>query len=304
MINWKKIGFYLLISFSLSWITALAVYAAGLQYDSWTAKLIIGALYMPTPALATWVIQKFIYKEGFAAYGWTLKNMSMTWLLLTPAVFVAATLLMFGWIYVLGNLAHVELFGQVIFSKTFIMAKLTELATKAGKPPPPFVLEPLVLFVLSIGGGIIAGMTINLPFTFGEEFGWRGLLLKETQPMGFWKTNVFIGTVWGLWHLPLIVLFGHNYPDHRVAGIGFMVLFCISVSLVMAILRLRTKTILATSAFHGMVNGVVGMQVLFVAAGDERFGSLAGIAGVLAMLTAAGVVLLFDRKFISAYSEL
>ena len=49
--------------------------------------------------------------------------------------------------------------------------------------------------------------------------------------MGFLKTSVLTGFIWGVWHAP-IILQGHNYPQHPVAGVtglaGFITLFIIN----------------------------------------------------------------------------
>ncbi|MDQ0339970.1 membrane protease YdiL (CAAX protease family) [Caldalkalibacillus uzonensis] len=50
-------------------------------------------------------------------------------------------------------------------------------------------------FWLGLIQGLIAGLTINALFAFGEELGWRGYLLKACQPLGFWKASLFIGVI-------------------------------------------------------------------------------------------------------------
>lgn len=78
-----------------------------------------------------------------------------------------------------------------------------------------------VLILTSIIEGLIAGVTINAVFGFGEELGWRGLMQTELNFMGFWKSSAIIGLTWGVWHAPLI-LKGHNYPQHPQLGVLMM----------------------------------------------------------------------------------
>ena len=146
-------------------------------------------------------------------------------------------------------------------------------------------------------------MSINLLFTFGEEFGWRGLLVKETQKMGFWKSNLLIGFIWGVWHIP-VILMGHNYPGYPLSGSVMMILFCISLSFMQAYLRLRSKTILAPSAFHGMLNAGGPVTLIYLINNNPLVGNITGVGGILSALIVTAVILLSDKKFISEYSEL
>jgi membrane protease YdiL (CAAX protease family) len=73
-----------------------------------------------------------------------------------------------------------------------------------------FPVHPLWIAVLQ---ALIAGVTINAVSGFGEELGWRGFLQRELVHLGFWKSSICVGLIWGLWHAPLI-LQGHNHPSH------------------------------------------------------------------------------------------
>jgi hypothetical protein len=50
--------------------------------------IFLAGLYMPGPALATFVIQKYIYKEGFKQYGWAFEKTAIKWILFTPFFFL------------------------------------------------------------------------------------------------------------------------------------------------------------------------------------------------------------------------
>jgi membrane protease YdiL (CAAX protease family) len=76
---------------------------------------------------------------------------------------------------------------------------------------------PIPVPVFSVLQGLVAGLTINVIAALGEELGWRGLLLRELSPLGFWRVSLLTGFVWGLWHAPLIVQ-GHNFPDAPYVG--------------------------------------------------------------------------------------
>ena len=67
---------------------------------------------------------------------------------------------------------------------------------------------------------------INAVFAFGEEWGWRGFLLSKLLPLGQWRALGLSGALWGLWHMPVILL-GYNYPLHPQFGVLLMMIFCV-----------------------------------------------------------------------------
>ncbi len=302
--NWKKIILYILFSFGFSWAIALAMKLFHVEYGGISSTILIGGLYMAGPAIATFIIQKFIYKEGFKQYGWTYDKKNFKWILYTPLIFLVLILLTFLTIVLLGNTNIIPLFGQVDFSQGNFDLQLRKLMegkidiSKVKIPP----IAPWLLFLLSLVQGIIAGVTVNLPFMFGEEFGWRGLMLKETQPLGFLKSNIFIGVVWGLWHLPLILM-GHNYPHYPYFGIIMMCLMTTALAPIFAYVRLKTKSILGPCMLHGMINATGALFILYTANGNELYNSIAGWAGVIASLIVIIVIYIFDNQFVRNYSN-
>ena len=260
---------------------------------------------MPAPAYATLILQKLLYRSSLQPYGFTLKNISLRWLLITTAGFAWFIVLgTFVVIAILGNVFGVALFGRIDFSEAAFLHQLTIFSRGAFGPVPQHVpIPPVAIFLLAMVQGSIAGFTFNLPFTFGEELGWRGLLLRETQTSGFLRSNLFIGVVWGLWHAPIIAQ-GHNYPGHPLAGIFMMTLFTTSLSFPMAYCRFKSRTILGPSALHGMINPLGVLTVFFVVGANPLFGFVAGIAGIAVILLLTVGICVFDKKFIRDYQIL
>ena len=60
VINWKKINLYIIMAFGFCWTIALIMKLAHIEYGSTISFIIIGGLYMPGPAIATFIIQKSI----------------------------------------------------------------------------------------------------------------------------------------------------------------------------------------------------------------------------------------------------
>src|SRR6266404_6026007 len=293
----KKVLQFILLTFLISWSVALAAYLLHITYGSILFYVIIAVCYMPAPAYATLILQKLVYRGSLKPYGFTLKNISLRWLLVTTVGFVWFIVLgTFVVIAILGNIFGVALFGRIDFSEAAVLHQVTTFTHGAfGDLPQHSPIPPVAIFLLSLVQGVIAGFTINLPFTFGEELGWRGLLLRETQTSGFLRSNLFIGVVWGLWHAPIIVQ-GHNYPGHPLAGIFMMILFTTSLSFPMAYCRLKSRTILGPSALHGMINPLGMLTVFFVVGANPLFGFVAGIAGIAVTLLLTVGICVFDRN--------
>ena len=301
--NWKKIKIYILLSFGISWTMALIMKLTHIDYGSTLSLILIGGLYMPGPASATFIIQKFVYKEDFKQYGWTFDRKNYKWFLYTPILFIALILLTFATIGLLGNTHLISQFGQLDFSQDNFNYHFKELVSSKidiGKIKLPNI-PAWLFFIIAIGQGIIAGATLNLPFMFGEEFGWRGLKLKETQKLGFVKSSVFIGITWGLWHLP-IILMGHNYPNHPYLGVVMMCLMTTGLAPIFTYVRLKTKSILGACMLHGMINATGTLFVLYIANANELFSSIAGWAGVIACFILTIFIYLFDKQLVINYS--
>ena len=309
--DWKKIGLFLIIAFGISWATALLMYLADIEYGGMVSMLIVAVLYMPAPAYATLIVQKGIYKDSIKQYGWSISKKTVIYGLLAGligALIVPGTLLVSA---VLGNAFGISEFGHVDLTEAGVLNAIAELVEQIpsgsggkleefleeGFPFPTWILLPVV-----ITAGFISAISINLPFMFGEEFGWRGLLLFETRKMGLMKNTLFIGIIWGLWHAPIIAM-GHNYPGYPVEGILMMCGLTTAMCIPFAYVRIRGKSILGPCILHGMVNGTASATVLFLVNGHPLFGSIAGISGIIALCLISLVIVLLDRKFYAEYSR-
>ncbi len=160
---------------------------------------------------------------------------------------------------------------------------------------PPDSLPPFpALIALGIGGGIVAGLTINGLFAFGEEYGWRSYLWDRVERWGRVGTIGALGVLWGLWHAPLILLVGLNYPDHRLAGVLMMVVFTTAASWPLDEIRRATGGAVGPAVFHGMINGTAGI-LLISTIGHQLLAPPAGLIGAIAMVPAGLAVRLTAR---------
>lgn len=99
-----------------------------------------------------------------------------------------------------------------------------------------------------------------------------------------------IGTVWGVWHAPIIVA-GYNYPSFPIVGAGAMILACISFSPLYTYVVVRAESVLAAALLHDVFNGSAGLVSACATMDDavltELVASPVGIAGIVAFRLAS-----------------
>lgn len=148
---------------------------------------------------------------------------------------------------------------------------------------------------LGLGQGLLAGITVNAVAAFGEELGWRGFLLRELEPLGFWRISFVIGVVWGFWHAP-IILQGHNYPEHPVTGVFMMTAFTILISPLFTLVTLKAGSVIAASILHGTVNATGGLAILVARGGTDLSVGLTGAAGLIVLAATNLAILAYMRR--------
>ena len=117
---------------------------------------------------------------------------------------------------------------------------------------------------------------------------------KQLAPLGFWRSSFLIGLVWGVWHAPLI-LQGHNYPQHPVAGCLMMVAFCVLYAPLFSYVRIRSGSVIAAAIMHGTLNGTWGLGILLLAGGSDLSVGVTGFAGLVVLAAANAGLLILDR---------
>ena len=168
-----------------------------------------------------------------------------------------------------------------------------ELA-RAAMQQMPAGMGPWGVIALSLLSGLFAGATINAVFAFGEEVAWRGFLVKEFKGKKFLAVSLLIGLIWGFWHFPLI-LNGHNYPEHPVAGVFMMVLMCVALTPMLLYFRQKSGSVIVPAIMHGTFNAVVGITNIFVQPADDLLIGGPGLAGLVVLLLMDACLLCYDR---------
>ncbi len=160
------------------------------------------------------------------------------------------------------------------------------------------LLGPQALLALLLVNAALAGLTVNAVAALGEEAGWRGYMLEELYPRyGLVPASIAIGVAWGLWHAPLIILTGYNYPHHRgPLGILAFTLLAVAWTLILAALRLLSGSLIPPAVAHGTLNALGAVMLYTFPGVDELYTIPVGLASIIASYTVALAVLIAWRK--------
>lgn len=156
-------------------------------------------------------------------------------------------------------------------------------------------IPPAAVITGTLISGLIAGCTVNAVAAFGEEYGWRNYMVDSLRGVRFWKAALLIGFVWGIWHAPLILL-GHNYPQHTVAGVGMMCVFCILQGTLELWFVLKTGSVIPAAMMHGIVNAISGAVLFLVHGGSDLTVGVPGLSGFIAMSIVIAIIWFYDQK--------
>ncbi len=143
---------------------------------------------------------------------------------------------------------------------------------------------PIYLIIINL----ILAPFINFIPAFGEEYGWRGFLLpKLIKRFNLLKGFLLTGTIWGLWHAP-IILMGYNYPNHPdLIGVTTFTIWAILAGFFLGWLRLKSRSVFPSALGHGAINAYIGLGLLIAPAVDETMTIPLGLPGILALLIIA-----------------
>ena len=307
----RSIRGFLLLAFGISWGIAGISYLVGLRYTDTSSAMLVGGAFMFGPAIAAWIVWRK-RGTGLQELGVTLRDVRWKWVFLAAGIGLLITggSTFFTWLF--GSVFGLEGFGRTTFSTELFVAGVEKMIGEQGLADPKAAKQldlihslnvpGWVWYVILMAASIPAAFSVNLPFMFGEELGWRGFLLQATQRWGFWRHVAFTGVWWGLWHAPLI-LQGHNYPNDPIAGVAMMVLFTLFLSVPFAWVRVRSQCIWAPCVLHGIINGSASAGVFFTENAHAMLGSPVGVSGLLSIATVAAVLLAADPTFVNEFTD-
>jgi uncharacterized protein len=275
-IDWTGIALFIVLAFGISWVIWLGLAAIGVPF---TIRIEIGAF---GPAIAATIV-RILRKDGFADAGLRLAARGRKGVI---RIYIAAYVIPPFLIAAGIGLALVTGVQHWAFSDNLhaLASTLTAQMQRVGQSPPSG-LSAYQLALITIASQTLLAFTLAIPlnmiFTFGEEFGWRGYLLPRLAPLGGVQAAIITGIVWGLWHSPLIILYGYNYPGHPWLGVIMMVIFTVAESIIFAWLRFRSGSVWPSTLAHAALNAQAGFALVFLSQADSLLRAPIGLIGLL-----------------------
>lgn len=272
----SKTTLFLILTFVISF-TAAGIYKFLGGSGPGTADFtIFGALYMFIPIVSVLIITKLIHREkiktnlliSFKINNWFF----VAWLLMPLIMFTTM-----GINLLFPNVGYTPEMSGFFHSMENVLPPEQIEQMKSSLEKLPFDV-----FWITLIQGLIAGITINAIAGFGEELGWRGFLLKAFKEMKFFKASIIIGSIWGIWHAP-VILMGHNYPQHPQIGVIMMIIWCILLTPIFIYITLKSKSVIAAAILHGTLNATSGLAILRIDGGNDLTNGVTGLAGFLAL---------------------
>src|SRR5579883_705368 len=269
------VGLFLLFTFGVSWAIFIGLRPLGVPLG------LRAELGMFGPALAA-TLTRLLRREGFADAGLRLIGKGHRgggWMYLAaylvPPLLIAASI---GFV-LLTTYQHWDLSHN-------LQVLTAQIQQRVGTLPRGTSASQLaqISLISQIVAAFTFGIAINMIFTFGEEFGWRGYLLPRLAPLGGLPAALLVGLIWGFWHAPVIVLDGFNYPGHPWLGVLMMMLFCVLTSIIFAWLRFRSGSVWPSILAHAALNAQAGFSVLLLSQGDSLLRAPIGLLGLVPML--------------------
>jgi len=283
----KKTLLFILLTFFVDWSLVFLYITLGGKVDS-LGIVLLASLYMFVPMIMAIIVQKAIFKQPLAGpmgISFRVNQWFFVAWFLPPIIAFAVmgvSLLMPGITFSPDMSGFID---QMAASLT--PDQVSQVQEQLASMPVHPIWLVLVL-------ALISGTTVNAILGFGEELGWRGFLQKELSVMGFWKSSALIGFIWGVWHAPLILL-GLNYPQNPQLGVLLMTGWTMLLAPLFSYIRLKSRSVIAASIFHGTINAVPGLAVILISGGNELTVGLTGLAGGIVFALADILLFVYDR---------
>lgn len=280
---------FLLGAFLPAWALAATFFVLSRATGKTPPMIAMAVMFMVFPAASAIGVQKLALREKV----WEPLAIALRpsrWMLLAWLVplGIACAALALGWL-VPGQSPSLDMsaFWERVAAST-TPAKLAELKRNAAALP----VHPALL---SLGQGMLTGLTVNAVIALGGEIGWRGLLHKELAPSrGLRRTALVTGLVWGVWQAPL-VLQGFNYPEHPLAGALMQVLFCVLAAPVCTWLRARSGSVVPAAIFLGTLNATAFLPAMLTRGGSDLTLGILGLPGLVTLLALDAALLASKR---------
>ena len=282
-VDYRRISIFLIAAYAPAYLMDFIIYLVGSEKalaNPFYQSLVAGRMYFPMlGVILSLLITKAGIKDGLKMYGLRIGKRF-------PQLFLLGASIPYL-IYIVG-IVYGYLIGFPVMNP---VEKIYPALPKEVRQ----LLSPSILLALSLISAFVSGVSLNTLFAIGEEIGWRGLMLDELRKrFGLPITSTIIGVVWSLWHAPLIILFGYNYPTNRPLGILLFTAICIIWTYILSILKILGGSIIPAAVMHGMLNAVHALM-LFTIPVQRVLGMPVGLLSIISSTTILIPIIVLER---------
>jgi membrane protease YdiL (CAAX protease family) len=223
----RVLALYLILVFAISF----PLEAIWIIYGE-AAGGIVG-LVMIVPALIA-IILKLVFFRKQRLLGLNIgKPIYYLYAVLIPAIYIGLSYLLY-WLFVPGAFAG------------------TSSIVEAASDVKIMNIQSLPVIIV---GAVLFTILTNIPLTFGEEAGWRGLMYPIMHKLwGRNKALIISGCVWAVWHLPGIIWGDYNAGAHILYQIPMFTISTLSVTVIASWLRVKSGSVWPAALWHTMHN--------------------------------------------------
>lgn len=268
---------YILLVFVLTYsIEGLVYILGGLQVFS-----IIASLVMLLPAISAIIVWAVFYRDYTFWKFFGLRLGKIKYWFILPIMMLMTMIIIYLVSYILNP-------DQFLNSSELQHRMKDIFIVIPGVPALMSLLIPLAL-------NLTVGIAFSIIAYLGEELGWRALMYPQLIKLGLTKGLIIGGIIWGLWHLPLILM-GHNYPNHPIIGNIMMILMCIPMGIILYYAYIKSGNIFVPAIMHGILNQFSSTITTFSIKTSEFSPLLYGSTGLVGIVILSLVALFLIKR--------
>lgn len=282
--NKKSIIMFLSITFGVTWITILVCYLCGLRYgDGYMGNIIMGL--MVVPGVASLITRKVV-GEDFESVRIKprIKGHIMRYVFIyfLPAVGI-----------ITGAMLYFMVRGGLNPQET-----IQSLADVAGIE----IAAAESSFYVDILERILIGPFAYILFTFFEVLGFFGYLLQKlVNKFGPMLGILLSSLAWGVWYIPMVLVgysYGTTYPGYPFAGIGLMILFCLSFGSMIAYFTLKVGSVIPAALAKSSYLALSSIPVYFIASDSISSAEMLMVGPVSSGILSMAVFILIGLMYL------
>lgn len=286
----KQFTIYMTVAFGLAWVLEIvgSVFANNGNRMAFTLLLTV-TMYMPFMGV-------LMARMPLRGMGWVPQ-------LKGKIRYIFFALWMPALLGILGGVLFFAIFPDAFDSEFLTLRSLIEEAGALEQLESQGLTIPMYFLSITILAVTVAPF-LNMFAALGEEVGWRGVLypyLKEK--LGVTKGRIVGGTIWGVWHWPVMILAGYEYgKEYLGAPVLGPIVFCVFTVMLGILLDYvyeKTQTIWLPSLMHGAINAFTVFAYLLKPEYAEKaiLGPVyIGIISMIPMVAMAGSICAKQKK--------